>query len=582
MAEFPPEDLGQEIDRLWAKVGASTSSYEPLSSPTAADSVTGSEVAWETMALLKRQHRGETAYWAELLEAKERAVRASAERLSFLELEVNRLREKVRFDETRFITDGVDLQAKAESAMKAVAEERAYHEKEMQALRQLMEQMRERMAAESAGLRAERANWEKKEHQYLLDLKELQALASRREDEKGEGTKQISGMSQSLKEAKNALEKTLSELLRERQVRAESEQERDKALKKVDEVQKHFDELSKIWEEERAQWRELWDRERSTWETQRGEFSAWEDKLRKERETWLSEVKAKEQDQARYTEAISQSLRESSEATTKMSSLMKMIASPDSRLRMPAWIWKTAVAVVMLCAAAYPVWRYASQLHFKVVSTRSVELANPTAAAYDGNFIWISEWDGTLLAFDPQSPGAPARRARVAPGGSYRPVSLAFGGGNLWSLDAAQARILRHKAEQPDKVVLSRASPGPAPTALAFDGESLWSFDAANKALYRHGQDEASTKAFSLDVDAVAVAMAWTSGQLWLADAKSHQLLVFDFKDERFKLRGRYDLSSAVIGLAPIPSAGESGRRLWVLTGPTPERTGNSLVQYAY
>lgn len=563
---------------------ASAQAWEPFAAAPA-EPVTGREVAWETMALLKRQHRHETRYWAEVLDAKERAARASQERLTFLELEVNRLREKTKNDETRYMADGLDTHAKAEAALKTVQDERAEHEQEQNALRALLEQTRERMAAEAARARQELERWDKKEQQHLLDLKDLQALAARRESEVGQAGDQVRQLSENLKEAKNALEKTLSELLRERQVRDESEKERDKALKKVDEVQKHFEELSKIWEEERAQWRELWDRERSTWETQRGEFSSWEEKLRTERQTWLSEVKAKEQDQAVFTEQISRSLKESSEATSRMSSLMRDLsarARGSLWAAAPAWIRRSILAAVVVGAAAFPLWRYRTTLHFKTLTTQAVDLANPTSLAYDGSLLWVSEWNGKLLAFDARRPDAPVRSVMTAPGGPYRPVAMAFGAGNLWTLDASQARIIRYKADKPDQLLSSRPSPGPAPTALAYDGRSLWSFDAANKAIYRHDEDDGSYKSFSLGQEAVATAMAWVDGRLWVVDVKSRQLLVFDFKEARFELRGRYTLGDSLIGLAPARPGTGGGRRLWALTGPSADRSGDALVEYGY
>jgi len=585
--DIPPEELGKEIERLWAKVGsASAQAWEPFSPAAAVEPVTGREVAWETMALLKRQHRHETRYWAEVLEAKERAARGAQERLAFLELEVSRLREKTKSDESRFMVDGLDTHAKAEAALNALQEERARHERELNSLRALLEQTRERMSVEEARVRQERERWDKKEQQHLFELKDLQTLAARRESEVGQSGDKIRGLSDNLKEAKNALEKTLSELLRERQVREESETEREKALKKVDEVQKHFEELSKIWEEERAQWRELWDRERSTWETQRGEFSSWEDKLRKERETWLAEVKAKEQDQAVFSEQISRSLKESSEATSRMSSLMRELsarARGSFWAAAPAWTRWTALAAVVIAAAAFPMWRYRTTLHFKPIISQAVDLANPTSLADDGALLWIAEWNGKLLAFDPRRPDAPVRSVTTAPGGPYRPVAIAFGGGNLWALDAAQARIIRYKADQPDQVLSSRPSPGPAPTALAYDGRSLWSFDAANKALYRHDEDDGSYKSFALGQDVIATAMAWVDGKLWVVDVKTRQLLVFDFKEGRFEFRARYALGDSLIGVASARAvAAGGGRRLWALSGPTADRSGDALIEYGY
>lgn len=583
MNDFPPEELGKEIDRLWAKVGSSSAeTWEPFA--PVSEAPTTREVAWETVTLLKRQHTNETRYWAEVLEAKERTARAAQERVAFLELEVTRLREKIRAEQDRFISEGLDNQSKVEAAVKSL-EERDTQEA---ALRDLLEQTRQRLAAEQARARQERDHADKRERQHVVDLKDLQALAARREEESGKAFDKAKRLEDGMAEAKNALEKTLSELLRERQVRAETEAERDKALKKVDELKKHFEELSKIWEEERAQWRELWDRERSTWETQRGEFSAWEEKLRQERETWLAEVKAKEQDQAVFTAKISESLKESSEATSRLSTFIDAAAAAAQAARQVqrksafAQVWRPALGVILAAAAVFGARRYVQTLHFKQQASRPVELSNPTAAAFDGNYLWVSEWNGKLLAFDPQGPVSPAKVVTAAPGGAYRPVALAFGGGNLWTLDAAQARVVRHKAEQPDKIAWSRPSPGPAPTALAFDGESLWSFDAANKTLYRHGSDEGTFKAFPLDREVVATAMAWAGGKLLIADAKTRKVLAFDLKAEGLKFSASYALGDSVVGLAAAGGAPRGRRKLYAVAGPGAERAGNAVIEFNY
>ena len=82
MAEFTPDELGREIDELWARVGTSTPlgpSERPSPPPSSfIDAPSPSqEAAWDAMSLIKRQHRHQTTYWSEVLEAKERALAAS-------------------------------------------------------------------------------------------------------------------------------------------------------------------------------------------------------------------------------------------------------------------------------------------------------------------------------------------------------------------------------------------------------------------------------------------------------------------------------------------------------------------------
>lgn len=584
MADYSPEELGREIDQLWARVGATSAtplgpSELPSATPAFAEPASASqEAAWEAMSLLKRQHRHQTSYWAEVLEAKERALTTSRERQARLELELTALRDRIKSQEQVLYKEGVDLQARLQAAVAALQQERERGEQEQAALRGLLEQTRERMAAEAHRFRQERAASDKKEQQYLIDLREMQAMAARLRDEGAGAVAERGRLSESLKEAKNALEKTLSELLRERQLRDESDKERDKAAKKVDELQKHFEELSKIWEEERAQWRELWDRERSTWETQRAEFSTWEENLRKEREAWHAQLEAKEQDQLRFTEQLTATLRESSEATTKMSAMMRSAANAPSRVpKLGGLAGKAVAGLAFAACVGFGAWRWFSTYHFHAGAPRPIALSSPTALAFDGTTLWGAEWDGRVVALDPKDPRAAVRVSSPAPQGPYRPVALAASGEAMWSLDAAQARVLRHKAGEPEKLLAVRPSPGPAPTALAFDGEALWSYDAANRLLYRHGADEGSFRSFALDQDVVATALAWVGKELWVYDAKTRKLHVFAFEGEAFRPRGSYDLGAPVAALA----AGPRGK-LWVVEPAGAERTAPALVEFSY
>src|SRR5262245_39014452 len=218
-------------------------------------------------------------------------------------------------------------------------------------------------------------------------MKELQVVADCYQGQSIDNSDHSRRLGDSLKEAKNALEKTLAELLCERQIRDEVEKERAVALKKVDEIQNHFTELSKLWEEERGQWRDLWDRERSTWEAQRMEFASWEENLRKEREAWHTELKAKEQDQLKFTEQMSEMLRQATETSTKITKVLRSLglAAPAPGQKWgPSRPVRYAALVLAFAAAALPVYKYLTRLEFKFESSTPVDLSNPTAMTYDG------------------------------------------------------------------------------------------------------------------------------------------------------------------------------------------------------
>lgn len=584
---FPYDDfegMSREIDRLWSKLGPATPvDLEPPAPPPSAEQSSPSrQMAWEAVSLLKRQHRTESRSWREMLEARDQAVQALKARLSALESDNAALRDRLRGEGSRLLEEGLEAQAQLETSLKALEEERRQREHESSALRGLLEQTRQRLAAEDARWKAQQREWDKKEQQYLIDLRDLQALVSRHQEEAARSGDESRRLSDSVREAKNALEKTLAEFLRERQAREQVEQERAQALKKVDDTQKHLQELSKLWDEERAQWRELWDRERSTWEAQRQEFSSWEQRLREERQKWHADLEAKEKDQLRFTDEMTQALRQTAELSSRVTTALR---PPPPKPRRSPWLPAAAAAVALLAAVSPFAWRYATRRHFKLEATQSLaSTANPTALGFDGTLVWVGTWDGRLIGYDPQNVEASVRSAAPAELAPYRPAAMAFGNGFVWTLDAAQARVVRQSASDPGRVLSARPSPGPAPTALAFDGQALWSYDAANRSLYKHGSDESQTKAYALDPDLVVTAMAWVDGDLWAFDAKGRRLVDYAFKNDAFKRRESYKFDEPILALVAASGLVDGRRRpqLWALAGPSGARQTAAFLRYDY
>lgn len=593
-----PQDLSREIDRLWAKLGSAPAEPGFGASTGPIEAPGGAEVAWETVSLLKRQQRRQESTWEQALEAKENALKFFRERAAALEAEASQLRGRLEGDEDRVLAELLDAQERLQSAAKAMALQQARHDEERRVLQTLLDEARERQAAETARARALDERAQKREQQHHADMRDLQSLLERRDKEGAQADESVRALKGGLAEAKNALEKTLSEFLVERKERERVEAERGRALQKADEVQRHFDELQKLWEEERAQWRELWDRERSTWEAQRAELAQWEESLRREREAWHAELQEKEKTHLTFTESLTGRIRESVSATEGVTRAMRELENRDADSRAAAadaearargessartLLYRRAAglafAMILVAAGAGPSWRWARAWRYAPLSTAPVAAATPAALAYDGARLWIADWNGTLTAYDPADPRRATRALRPVVGSPYRPTSLAFGGGTLWSLDAAQARLLRHNAAEPEKVVAIRPSPGPAPTALAYDGQSLWSYDAANRSLYKHGGDESVYKSFAIAEEVVPNAMVWVGSRLWMHDAKTRTLRAYQEKDGGVVLVETQPAPDAgVLGLAVIGGA-EGGRVLAVLAGATGARPQPALLQ---
>ncbi len=245
---MPPEDLA-EIDRLWANAeSASAASAEASASLPAGPA--GGEEAWEAVRLLKRQRRRERRAWTELLEAKERALEAVRERQALLERQLMELRRQGRVQESWVLEKTLEAQAGIGEAAEDLARERARHLEQERALAALAEQARGRLKSLEGRLEQEKQEREKREQRALSELARAQAGLGRfkEEAERAQG---------SLRQARDALEKTLAELLRERRLREECQRQREGALARAAEIEHHLQELSRLWEEERSRWKLL-------------------------------------------------------------------------------------------------------------------------------------------------------------------------------------------------------------------------------------------------------------------------------------------------------------------------------------
>ncbi|MBI5623112.1 MAG: hypothetical protein HY924_04970 [Elusimicrobia bacterium] len=576
-----PEELQRELDGLWAKVGSSSSAELPR---VPIDASAMDDLKQDAFTLLKRQQRQKEASWADLLEAKDRALEAARARLEALEGENLRLSRRLEREEGIVVGEVLSAREKLSAGVKSLEAERAQFEEERRRLEAILEATRQRLAAESFRAMRLQEDADRREAQYLLDLKELQVRAERHSEGRADAQAEAGKLSGSLKEAKNALEKTLAELLRERQLREETEKERAQALKKISDLEDHFKSLSNIWEEERSQWRELWERERSTWEGQRKEIESWETSLRKERESWQAEIQGQESKHVAFVSQINASLRESSETSAKLASMVGVLDRigaldlPGRRADLGRRARKGLVLALAgaLVLSLFPLWRHFSRPRLKVVSAEPVVLDNPTGMSFDGAKLWFSQWDGDLVSFDPKDLKTRSGLASVKGVGAYHPTALASGPDSMWSVDSAQARIVKHRPGRPEEVLGAMASPGAAPAALAFDGSSLWLYDAATQSLYRQKGGAESFEPVPAEAELVPSALAFVDGRLWVFDSRSKELVILSLKDGKLRVWSRQPLSESVAAVSV------AGKEVWALVGPAMDRPGHSLVRYRY
>jgi len=595
------DEIQNELDRLWKRVTSpedAPASFAPVSygdTPYSnAPSITR-EVSLEAIALLKRQHREELLRLQQFVELKERSSRELAERLAAAEQEVANQRRKNIQHEEQLYQEVLGTSNELEAAQRQVAEaEKRFHEEET-VLRSIADSTRKQLASETARWREFERQAAEREQEYLLQIRSLEARSEKAQEDSARNEGSARRATGELQEAKGAIEGALGELLKERHERETADAERDKALSRVKEVEEHVRELQNLWQEERAQWQELWDRERSTWESQRQQFAAWEEKVRKDRESFHSNLQNMEERETRHAQQMGDLIRNATDAGEKVTTLLQragkeakeaiaLRASLPERVRKMTWRQGLLAGLAVLTlASAYPIWMRFHRLEFVLAASHALPLAGPTGMAYEGNSLWLSQWNGDLVSVDPRDPAQTLRRLKSAEPAPYHPVALAVFGDALYSLDSAQGRILRHPLLQPDKVQLRWPSPGPAPLVLTHDGQNLWSYDAATHQVYRHlGEGpQSQTEAYRLPMDVLPSAMGWLKDELFLYDAKGKQFLLLRRNGKSLELvrsRAMEEPVQALVLFTRTAAGKGEQAELWTLS--VPASGGPALRKY--
>jgi hypothetical protein len=570
------------------------------------------EASLEAMSYLRRQHDAEVLRLRQYAELKDTSIRELTDRLREAEQEITALRNKSQRGEETLFSHMEEVASELEDARKMLKFQEQRSQEEETLLRQIAERTRQQMAAETARFRELEGQWSEREQQYLLDARELQARSEKAMEEAAAHEGRARQAVNDLREAKHAIEQTLGELLKERRDREALDKERAKALSRVSEVENHMGQLQKLWDEERKQWQELWDRERSTWETQKREYANWEGKLRQERQDWHKQLTGLKEREAKFHETMAESLRKSSQVGEKITSMLQFAAAKavdvisarpgqapsggigqvgaaGQGIRPPRslnlrFVGSIALAFCLL-VAAFPVWRHMHRLRFELAESHVLIADSPTGMAYDGNVLWLSQWNGAMVSLDPTAPSEALFKQAVTKAGIYHPNSIAIWGDALYSLDTAQSRVMRHSLSQPSKIEAEWPSPGPAPIALAHDGRNLWSYDAASRAVYRHlGEGkEAHNEAYKVDLDILPSAMTWYKEELWMYDIKNLQMAIFKIKGKSLELIEAKPFATPLHAMFMTYRADKEGKQqleLWGLYAPSDGDEPSSIKKF--
>ncbi|MBI2362829.1 MAG: hypothetical protein HYV15_05545 [Elusimicrobia bacterium] len=335
-----PDEIQQELDRLWSKVTSGAPPVAPaLPLPTSgqeyslhdAPAITR-EVTLETLSLVKRQHRAEVVRLAQLLELKERSLAETMERLRLTSAELERLRRREERVDALTTQQAVAYSAELEAAQEAQKAAQARLAEEEVRLRSIAEESRRRLNSEETRWRALEADWTAREQEYLMRLRELEARAEKERESSASALGAEQRALSELGEAKGAIEASLGELLKERREREEAEKERGRALQRVKDVEERMNELQNLFTEERKAWQELWERERSAWEAKKQELSAWEARVHEEKESFHQKFGQLEEAETRHAREMTEILRRSSDAGSRIADFMREAAAKAAEM----------------------------------------------------------------------------------------------------------------------------------------------------------------------------------------------------------------------------------------------------------
>ena len=590
-------DFDPELRRLWESLseGSAPGPSAPRPLSLQEESYPSSPSLQDAASFLKRQHERERAHWRELLEVKEQTERELSTRLKAAQEDLAEVKSRSAEAEDELLdqltqatrsleevqrelrttlekTEGErekekaalvkshqDLIAKIE-AQRDAAEKRWKGEADR--CRTVADEASGRAARLEAYWKEQEKRWRERESRLASRVKELESLSSRLESAGAAAAAEKARLVQFSSETRQALEKALAGLEAERAEREKLQAEADRASEKIRELESRWGELKAQTDAERGQWRDLWDRDRQTWEAQRAEFAGWEQRLRQEREAWLESLRAKEAEEVETASKLAAVLRQTAEWAAGLAALIRLRpGEAESGGLGPSAGWRRFRLLggftLASAAAAAGLYLFLGTLRVATLGSDVLGLEGATGLAAGTDAVWVSEWDGRLLALDPGAVGGAARAFDLKSLAPYHPVAVSAGALGLWTLDAAQARLLRHDPSEPAKLLASLPAPGAAPAGLADDGQALWTYDAASQRLFRLDPRDGTARAYGIEGFSPA-ALAWLDGSLYAYDARASRLARLEPQGDHFKAGPR-----AAVG--PVVALAGRGRTLWSL-----------------
>ena len=570
-------EIDRHLNDLWKKV--SGSNYVPDASPLPPD-IRQSNM--ETMRFLRENFSKAESEWKTLLAGKEAQLRDLASQLEETRAHLGEIKQHYQEAREKSLNEELATALNLEESRKLIDTQKKNHAREVALLKEVLERTKVELVSLQGRIEALRAERDEMRNKFTALSVEKADLDDNR-----------AGLSAKLADSKEAVEKTLAELLNERKNRRDDQVKMKDLESKVKDLTGTLESNKANWDAERAQWREMWDRERSVWETHRQEFAVWEERLRSEREAWTMKMREQESKGVENAAGLANVLKESSQWSEKVTQVLKLYAlkgvelpsvfvsaGPDqgfirARRNVSRALALGLAGLLLMSGAAWQVYAWRAKVHYKLLATAPLDLPNPSGLAVTKDGLWLSDWNRGLTLKDTKD--FSTLRVLPAPaGGLLKPGALSASDGGLWTLDMAQLRYARQSFKD-GGIVESVKTPGAAPQGAAWDGYSLWAFDASSGLLYKYGLDPASGASATYPLEGIKslVSMQWVNGQLWALDGKN-VLRRYALKEGVFK-----KVSSQDFGKKRAAAFWAEGETLWSVEKAGDLSGGYELKRYS-
>ena len=571
------KDIDRHLNELWKKVGGGD--YVPDASPLPPD-IRQSNM--ETMRFLRENFSKAESDWRSLVAAKDVQLRDLTAQLEETRAHLSELKQHYQEAREKMLNEEMGAALNLEESKKLIDVQKKNHARELTLLKELLERSKVELTALQE--RVDALRLERDEARRKADLLAV---------EKADLADAKAGLESRLADSKEAVEKTLAELLAERKTRRDDEAKRKDLEGQVKDLTGRLEAAKANWDAERTQWRELWDRERSVWETHRQEFAVWEERLRSEREAWTMKMREQESKGVENAAGIANILKESSQWSEKVTQVLKLYAlkgvelpsvfvspGPDTsflkaRKTVSRAFGFALAGLLLLSGAAWQLHAWRAKAHYKLLASAPLDLPNPSGLVVTKDGVWLADWNRGLVLRDAKD--FAVLKSLPAPAGEpLRPGALSASDGGLWTLDMAQLRYARQDYKS-GSVLESVKTPGPAPQGAAWDGYNLWAFDASSGLLYKYGLDPKAGAAATYKLEGVKTlaSMQWVGGELWALDG-ANTLRRYAYKDGAFKA-----LSAQAFGKNKTTAFWVAGDRLWSVEKAGELAGGYELKRYS-